>query len=48
MKNFGNISVGQVNCLSMKTYFKWEISVLISSNSIDLSWLKGGWFHFCK
>ena len=37
MKIFGNISVGQVNCLSMKTYFKWEISVLISSNSIDLS-----------
>ena len=54
-----NISVGfngdRINYLSVKQIFKWEIRVLmdlflmlLSSNSIDLLWLKGGWFHFCK
>ena len=51
-----NISVGfngdRINYLSVKTNFKWEICVLMNlflvllgSNSIDLVWLKGGWFH---
>ena len=51
-----NISVGfnidRVNYLSVKTDFKWEIYVLMNlflvllgSNSTDLVWLKGGWFH---
>ena len=51
-----NISVGfnidRLNYLSVKTDFKWEICVLmdlslvlLGSNSIDLLWFKGGWFH---
>ena len=51
-----NISVGfnidRLNYLSVKTDFKWEIRVLMNlflvllgSNSIDLVWLKGSWFH---
>ena len=51
-----NISVGfnidRLNYLSVKIDFKWEICVLMNpflvllvSNSIDLVWLKGGWFH---
>ena len=51
-----NISVGfiidRVNYLSVKTDFKWEIYVLMNlflvllgSNSTNLVWLKGGWFH---
>ena len=51
-----NISVGfnidRLNYLSVKTDFKWEICVLMNrflvllvSNSTDLVWLNGGWFH---
>ena len=51
-----NISVGfnidRVNYLSVKIDFKWEIYVLMNlflvlpgSNSTNLVWLKGGWFH---
>ena len=51
-----NISIGfnidRVNYLSVKTDFKWEIYVLMNlflvllgSNSTDLVWFKGGWFH---
>ena len=51
-----NVSVGldidRLNYLSVKTHFKWEIRVLknlflvlLGSNSTNLVWLKGGWFH---
>ena len=51
-----NISVGfnidRLNYLSVRTDFKWKIRVLMNlflvllgSNSTDLVWLKGGWFH---
>ena len=47
-----DFNIDRLNHLSVKTYFKWEIYVLINlflvllgSNSTDLVWLKGGWFH---
>ena len=51
-----NISIGfnidRFNYLNVKTDFTWEIRVLMNlflvllgSNSTDLVWLKGGWFH---
>ena len=51
-----NISVGfnidRLNYSSVKTDFKQEICVLMNlflvllgSNSTNLVWLKGGWFH---
>ena len=47
-----NFNIDRLNYLSVKTNFKWEIYVLMNlflvllgSNSTDLVWLKGGWFH---
>ena len=49
---FVGFNIDRLNYLSVKTDFKWEIRVLLNlflvllgSNSTDLVWLKGGWFH---
>ena len=45
-------NIDRLNYLSVKADFKWEIRVLMNlflvllgSNSTNLVWLKGGWFH---
>ena len=50
---FVGFNIDRLNYLSVKADFKWEICALINlflmlldSNSTDLVWLKGGWFHF--
>ena len=47
-----SFNIDRLNYLSVKTNFKWEIRILMNlfflllgSNSTDLVWLKGGWFH---
>ena len=49
---FVGFNIDRLNYLSVKTDFKWEIRVLLNlflvllgSNSTDLVWLKGSWFH---